>query len=191
MNDTISFCSLNTRGLRDAKKRAGLFHWLKTHKSGSSRFVFLPETHSDLAQECKWKTEWGANIVFSHGESNARGVAILCPVTTDCNIVSVDHDMDGRIVLLETNVNGQNILLCNVYAPTQEQGFRQARQMAYLDILKAKLVPYAERDTCVILGGDLNTHLNPKLDKQRTSSPRENSARTEFANITLLTCVKI
>ncbi len=148
--------------------------------------MLLQETHSCLLHEQKWKTEWGADIFFSHGESNARGVAILCPVKKTYDVVKVDNDMDGRFVLLELNVDGKNILLCNIYAPTQEPGFGQTRQMAFFHTLKDKLTPYADRDVDIIIGGDFNTHLNPKLDKQHCSS--ENKAKTDFANNIINLC---
>ena len=92
MEGKLKLCSLNTRGLRDSKKRMGLFHWLKTHKNGEYSFVLLQETHSDASQENKWKQEWGSDIYFSHGVTNARGVAILCPKKTEHTILKVDRD---------------------------------------------------------------------------------------------------
>ena len=187
MDDCLRLCSLNTRGLRDNKKRVGLFHWLKRHKSGNSSFVFLQETHSDTEQETRWKREWGANIIFSHGESNARGVAILCPMTMVGEIVKVDRDTEGRLIIVELNDDGRKTLLCNVYAPTQDQGFHQSKQIAFLKVLNAKLLPYVDSDTCIILGGDLNTHLDPKLDKQHSSNDKKFD-KTEFANSIINFC---
>ncbi len=187
MDDCLRLYSLNTRGLRDNKKRVGLFHWLKRYKSGNSSFVFLQETHSDPDQETRWKREWGADILFSHGESNARGVAILCPATIPGEIVKVDCDSDGRIIIIELNEDGRKTLLCNVYAPTQDQGFHQVKQIAFLKVLHEKLLPYADIDISIVLGGDLNTHLDPKLDKQHSSHDKKMD-KTEFANSIINLC---
>ena len=49
-------------------------------------FVFLQETHSLVSDENQWQTEWGSDIIFSHGSNNSRGVAILFPGEHDCRI---------------------------------------------------------------------------------------------------------
>ena len=71
---SLLFRSLNTRGLKDNKKRREVFRWLKKFHDG---IIFLQETHSSEKQEHLWKNEWGSDIIFSHGTSAARGVAIL------------------------------------------------------------------------------------------------------------------
>ena len=66
---------MNARGLGDDKKRVQVFSWL--HNKSADIF-FLQETHSIVASENKWKDDWGNNnVFFSHGTSNAKGVAIL------------------------------------------------------------------------------------------------------------------
>ena len=179
MEGKLKLCSLNTRGLRDSKKRMGLFHWLKTHKNGEYSFVLLQETHSDASQENKWKQEWGSDIYFSHGVTNARGVAILCPKKTEHTILKVDRDAEGRIIILEVQIDDDILALCNIYAPTQEQGYKQDRQLAFLNILRDKLVNYKESIVPLVIGGDLNTYLTPSLDKQQKQ--HENIPKTSFA----------
>ena len=71
--------SLNTRGLRDVKKRREIFRWLKRYYKADQGFVMLQETHSIEKDEEIWKKEWGAEIVFSHGSNDSKGVAILFP----------------------------------------------------------------------------------------------------------------
>ena len=39
-------------------------------------FYFLQETYSDASDESFWKSEWGGDIVFSHGSHHGRGVYI-------------------------------------------------------------------------------------------------------------------
>ena len=34
-------------------------------------------THSIKEREAQWKKEWGAEMLFSHGSTNARDVAVL------------------------------------------------------------------------------------------------------------------
>ena len=71
---TASFCSLNVRGLNQARKRRQLFRWLQNNKFD---IVFLQETYSSKYIENPWKSEWGGKIYFCHGTSHSRGVMIM------------------------------------------------------------------------------------------------------------------
>ena len=73
-----------------------IFTWLKTHHNG---ITLLQETHSALTDEPDWSSEWGSEIIFSHGSTNSRGVAILIPESLKLNfeIVSTFKDMSGRM----------------------------------------------------------------------------------------------
>ena len=72
----VKLLSLNIRGLQDSKKRREIFTWLKHNHKGSKSFILLQETHSKKEDELMWKNEWGAQILFSHGTSQSRGVAV-------------------------------------------------------------------------------------------------------------------
>ena len=37
----------------------------------------LQETHFTSLDEVVWKTEWGGEIIFCHGQRNSKGVIIL------------------------------------------------------------------------------------------------------------------
>ena len=65
----LRIISYNCRGLRDKNKRISL----------------IQESHSTLTNELKWQGEWGGKIYFSHGEFNAKGVAILIPQNIEQN----------------------------------------------------------------------------------------------------------
>jgi exonuclease III len=78
--DTLQIMSLNTNGLRKGNKRRSLFNWLKQFHKGSSKITFLQETHTDVTIEQTWKDEWGGEVLFSHGTSGSKGVAILLPL---------------------------------------------------------------------------------------------------------------
>lgn len=66
----FSFVSLNTRGLRDFKRKSILLFC----KNESS---VLQETHSVDLDENFWSNQWGDKILFSHGSNRSAGVAIL------------------------------------------------------------------------------------------------------------------
>ena len=71
---TASFCSLNVRGLNQMRKRRQLFRWRHNNKFD---IIFLQETFSSRDIETVWKSEWGGDILYSHGTNHSRGVMIL------------------------------------------------------------------------------------------------------------------
>ena len=74
MPDILNIFSFNTRGLGDRKKLCAVFLWLKSKGEG---LFLLQECHSVSNAEHLWLQYWDGRVIFSHGESNARGVAIL------------------------------------------------------------------------------------------------------------------
>ena len=70
---SFNIISLNVRGLQNDTKRRAIFQYCRERAT----IICLQETHSTPDIEQKWKLEWGGNILFSHGESNARGCCIL------------------------------------------------------------------------------------------------------------------
>ena len=65
--------SWNVRGLSERVKRKQVFNYINEKNID---FALLQETHFVKKKRSVYKTELGGNIVFSDGESNARGVAI-------------------------------------------------------------------------------------------------------------------
>ena len=101
----------------------------------------------------------GCRYILSHAEPNARGAgAILCPKALTYEVVHSDLDDNGRIVMLEMKLGDKNILLCNLYAPTEDHGVRQNKQNTFLDTVRSKLTHYQDSDVSVVLGGDMNTY---------------------------------
>jgi hypothetical protein len=75
-NEKLEFLSLNGNGLRDDRKRRSLFGWLKHDHNASNKFIFLQETHTTSSVEKAWEADWGNKILFAHGDSGSKGVAI-------------------------------------------------------------------------------------------------------------------
>ena len=55
------------------KKRRSIFEYCRKQCD----IALLPETHSQETDEERWRMEWGEDILFCHGERNARGVCVL------------------------------------------------------------------------------------------------------------------
>ena len=157
MADTILLSSFNCRGIRNTKKRLGLFHWLKDTYEG---IIFLQETHSIESDEKSWEREWGSKIYFSHCSSIRQGVAILMPLNIDVKVTNIESDLNGRLIALTCEIEGNEFVLLNIYAPTKD---KNTMQNNFLNYLHSTIEKYSDKN--LIIGGDFNVCLNPELDK--------------------------
>ena len=117
--EDIDILSLNCRGLRSKFKRQRLFSWLSRYDKG---IIMLQETHTDKSVENDWIREYAGKVYFSHGASNGRGVAILLPQKSHVSIcvMSVERDLNGRILLLNVEIEGNPLVIVSIYAPTKD-----------------------------------------------------------------------
>ena len=149
--------SLNVRGIRDCDKRRSIFSFLKDQKA---TFYFLQETYSDPNDESFWKSEWGGNIIFSHGSHHSRGVCILIdPSVQNSKILYSLSDDSGRIVLINLIFQGLELSLCNIYAPNNHSD-----QLEFIAKLNNCLIDKSEIAS-LIIGGDWNCTLTKKDKK--------------------------
>ena len=63
--------------------------------------LIIQETHSCVEIENLWQNEWGGKIIFSHGTTNARGVAICCTNEVFKNVQNVFVDTEGRMIIVD------------------------------------------------------------------------------------------
>ena len=57
-----------------------------------------------------------ASYFFSHGTKHSKGVCILINPFTQPKVDYYHSHDSGRIVLITITLNGQKLLLCNIYA---------------------------------------------------------------------------
>ena len=114
----VNIITMNVNGLRNANKRKEVFLYLKKNKVD---IAMIQESHSDTSYEGIWKNEWGGNIIFNHGESNAKEVAILCKPNLEIQIHKIHNDSCGRLLMLECTLCDQQIAITNVYAPNEDK----------------------------------------------------------------------
>ena len=110
----VCFPSMNVRGINNTTKRGKIF---KHIKNMNYDIVFLQETHSCKKIEKIWKSQWRGKIIFDHGESNARGCAILIVKHVKSTVKKVSKSSDGRYLIVQLTLNNLEVVLCNVYAP--------------------------------------------------------------------------
>ena len=73
------------------------------------------------------------------------------------NFELIDQDGDGRVILIKGEVSDQSVALCNLYAPnTDEPKF-------YKQVVN--LMEQIEDVDVIVMGGDFNLVLDPKIDR--------------------------
>ena len=160
IHKAFSIVSINVRGIGDHVKRKCVFD----HFRRIADILCIQETHSSKKTEQLWTNEWGGRILFSHGTTNARGVAILFKKGFFCNIGNITNDFDGRVICCEISwPHGKTITVCNIYAPNHDSP-------AYFDGLAQRMCDYVEN---VIILGDFNLVLCNRLDRRGTTSNNE------------------
>ena len=122
----------------------------------------MQETHSSPKIAAKWKNEWGAEFIFSHGSSNSRGITILIRNGFDCTIHSCIVDPCGRYIILKATIKDKVCVLINIYAPNKDRDIIQF----FKNILITLRSEDFDSEENIILGGDFNCPLNPIMDKQ-------------------------
>lgn len=147
----IRITSFNVKGLRKEIKRRKIFHYLHELKID---IALLQETHSTIHDEKFWTAEWGGKIFFSHGESNARGVAILIKKNIGASFGPIYVDHDGRVVSVAISVDGIDFSCTSVYSPNidNEKFFAEA-------FVESEKIPGRR-----IFSGDFNTVLDISKD---------------------------
>ena len=163
----IDIISLNTAGLGDYAKRRKIFNYLKKQVSCKG-VVFLQETHSVQKDEKIWTNQFGCgqgSIVFSHGNSDARGVLITFREGLKYKVrAQYVHD-NGRYIVLDALVDHNPVILLNYYAPNIETD-----QMKVLDEITHIFdkIEISE-NTTFIWGGDFNLVFDINLDADGAS----------------------
>ena len=76
----------------------------------------LQETHFCSSDDIFWRSEWGGEIIFSHGSVSQCGTALLLPRNFNGTIVAIDRD-DGRVCSVEVDFEAISISFVCIYAP--------------------------------------------------------------------------
>lgn len=84
--------SLNANGLQLSSKRRAIF---KIARDARPDVAFLQETHCADKLEKIWAAEWGGDVYFSNGRTNARGVATLIKRGSDITVLDSFKDDAG------------------------------------------------------------------------------------------------
>ena len=141
----LSLCSFNVRGLGQKIKREHIFTHLHTKQFN----VF--STRNAFNKRC-WNSPY--NFYFSgRSSSSSSGICIMIDKQTDYDFVEHIEIIPGKIQALKFKMYERNVVFINVYGPN-------ADDKTFFELLSNFL-----EENELIIGGDLNTVLEPKLDK--------------------------
>lgn len=155
--------------MRSKLKRRNYFNHFRYLKAN---IILLQETHGHLDDEVFWRSEWGGQAYFSHGEKNARGVAILIQKNFACKFIKCLNDNFGRIIAILFEIDSQLITICSIYAPNQDKPEFFVEALNKVEELQNDLK---------IIAGDFNTVLSVERDI-RGGKGFSNQKTREFIN---------
>ena len=153
--------SVNVRGIANAEKRRAIF---EKHRANSD-ILILQETHSHPNCEQVWQNEWGGKVIFSHGNSNSRGVAVFTTKAIFDKIENIYKDIEGRIIIFDIIEGDFIISIAAVYAPNVDtpEFFRELQKVL------------RDRSEHKIIIGDFNLVLDVEKDRENTYSNNNRS----------------
>ena len=134
----FNFISHNVKGLGDKRKRKRQFKYLQDQVRNNG-IIFFQETHSSNATQKKWGEDFGKKntIIFSHGKSNARGVAIGFCGNLDYTLIKTETDSEGRFVVIEAKMKNEVYVFINFYNENDE-----ANQLKLFEKLESSLAKF-------------------------------------------------
>ncbi len=137
--------------------------WLENN---NCKICFFQETF------CQTEIQCGRNWTIRHNTTNSahsRGVAIAISNTIDFTIENQHITDDARAILLNCNIEGTDVTLCTIYAPS---GKEIQPRIEFFKKLKHWINRHADYPDNMILGGDFNCALN---DNDRTTENNDPS----------------
>ena len=123
-----------------------------------------------------WEAEWGGRIFCSHGTKHSKGVMILLNPKYDIDVIKFEKDNHGRLIVLDTKMNGANLVLINLYAPNDI-----SQQVQFFEKVMIKLSNYADKN--IIIGGDFNCPLTESDKIGGKSVENKKSVRDKISQL--------
>ena len=146
MANTLHICSLNCQGLGQQEKRQRLFQWAKNQKCN---ILFVQETHFVKDTLNNMKQEFIGESYHSLGTSKSRGVSIFIKEQIKHTVIDDFKDSEGRIILLNIEIDDNILTLVNLYSPNIEKDRN-------IFVKKVTNIIYKHALGVMLVGGDMN-----------------------------------
>ena len=170
--DCLTVSSLNCRGFNTPEKRRQIvfhFHKLRT------QILLLQETHfrSDSVPQLSHK-HYPTWYHSTNPSAKSRGVSIAFHASFSPNVLDSYVDPAGRFIFLKLSYKNLIYTVANVYSPNQDQ-------LQFFSSVTSRLKKFST--TNMILGGDFNVALLPRLDSSTGKSSHSLASLTKLRSI--------
>lgn len=149
----VNFISWNVRGMNHPIKCNTVLSHLSNLKGD---VVFIQETHLKNSEHQRLKRSWVGQIFHSRFNAKARGTAILINKNTPLIVSDTIADSNGQHIIVIGSLFNTPLILANIYAPNWDD------YMFFTKLLNS--LPQVDSHF-LILGGDMNTVMDPVLDR--------------------------
>ncbi|CAH2312275.1 Hypothetical predicted protein [Pelobates cultripes] len=155
----INLYTINAKGLNSPQKRARALLEIRALKIS---IAFFQETHFLATKAPKFSDKYFPTGYYAHNPSTkSKGVAILFSADTQFRLEAEEKDREGRYLFLKGHIGDAQVTLANLYLPNKGQKPFLASALRNLEAFSAG---------SVIIGGDLNAPLDPRMDTSKGSS---------------------
>ena len=113
----IKIISANCQGLRDKKKRVDVLNYFADI---GPDILCLQDTHWLTEDITFIKQIWAGECILNGVRSNSRGVAILFGQKIDYELLEIERDQNGNLLLILLKTCDVNILVINICAPNND-----------------------------------------------------------------------
>ena len=172
----LNLATLNVRRLRDSSKCARLLGELKNLIVDVTA---VQETHFICAADCR-VLEGDFNVFSAYGSHGSAEVSLLVRRSLDANVDIVFAGDGDRLVVADVSVKSFKFCLVAVYASNIA-----AKRVSFFRLL----APFLDDTKLLVLMGDWNAILDPKIDKVGRGASR--LGRCESSLVGLMTCLDL
>ena len=167
---TLNLATLNVRGLRDSSKYARLLGELKYLGVDVAE---VQETHFTCGADCR-TLESDFNVFSAYGSRTSIGVSLLVGRNLDADVDVVFAGDGGRLVVADVAAKSFKFRLVAVYAPNIV-----AERVSFF----RRLARFLDDTKRLVLMGDWNAILNPKIDKVGRGASRLGRCESSLAGL--------
>ncbi len=166
----LNLATLNVRGLRDPGKCTRLLGELKTL---GVDVAAVQETHFTCGADCR-VLESDFNVFSAYGSRTSVGVSLLVGRSLDADVDVVFAGDGGRLVVADVAVKSFKFRLVAVYAPNIV-----VERVSFF----RRLAPFLDDTKRLVLMGDWNAILDPKIDKVGRGARRVGRCESSLAGL--------
>ena len=137
-------------------KRGKMFLTFSANMKQSGNIFLLQETHWKTGAENVIRSQWGFECIVAGPDCASKGVAVLFENNFEYKIHNILKDDEGRYILIDIEMLNKRLTLANLYAPSSGD------HPEFFDKVINEVV--SMDNELIVIGGDWNVALNPKID---------------------------